>query len=271
MVFFGSKLVDEQVLEWQLDWYDWLIINYSTGAGLPDSELWLPIDAHFGHPDNIKLSGEALAQFVFERVKAQCGFGPETHFELRIIDTPKGGSLGGTAVVQTVGNTACGTYEIKDLGDGTYKETITITRDLIENPTQLIATLAHEIAHALHNRGKEKLEIEPELYELFTDLTTIYLGYGVFLANSRFEFSQFSDGNLQGWQAQGAGYLPEADMVMAMAIFMSIKNIGIEIGQASLKPRLAKMLDKAFKQLKSYQDDVEYLKRLDPRSGSEGL
>ncbi len=103
------------------------------------------------------------------------------------------------------------------------------------------------------------MDIEPELYELFTDLTAIYLGYGIFLSNTRFEFSQFTNSDTQGWQAQGAGYLPEADMAFATALFMRIKNIPFEYAAEHLKPRLARMLKKAFRQLEGYASEVEAL------------
>ncbi len=135
-------------------------------------------------------------------------------------------------------------------------ETICYDLSLLDNPNNLIATFAHELSHALHNRCREPVDIEPELYELFTDLTAIYLGYGVFLANSRFDFQSTNI----GWQASGAGYLPEADMVFALGIFMKVKNIDISIAEPYLKPNLSKMLKKAFKQLTRYEKNIDELK-----------
>ena len=44
---------------------------------------------------------------------------------------------------------------------------------------------------------------------------------------------------MQGWRWQRAGYLPEADIVFALALFLRAK--GLEPGEAcrSLKPHLA--------------------------------
>ena len=161
---------------------------------------------------------------------------------------------------------ACGRYKISQNDDGSYTETITYDRDLGDDPTQLIATFSHELGHALHNRSKEPLDIESELYEMFTDLTAIYLGYGIFTANTRFEFSQFQNAGTQGWQAQGAGYLPEADIIFGTALFMKIKNISQDVALEHLKPRLRKMLKKAFKQLAGYEEEVGALRALNPAS-----
>lgn len=264
MGLFSKRLIYTDVLEWQIEQYEILIRNLGSGPGLPDSRLWLPVDAHFGHPEGKKPTGRDLAEFVFDKIKAQCGFGPDTDFELNIIETPKGGFMGGTAIIKMDGLSACGTYQITQNDDGTYTETITIDERLISQPVNLIATLSHELAHALHNRMREPLDIEPEHYELFTDLTAVYLGYGIFLANSRFEFVKFQDGELSGWQASGAGYLPEADLVMGLAIFMKIKDIAADAAIEHLKPRLGKMLRKAFRQLEKHNDEIERLRALEP-------
>ena len=264
MGLFSPKVVDAHVLDWQFEKFEYLIQNLSSGPGLPDSNLWQPVAEHFGHPSGATLAGKALARFTFKRIKEQCGFGPANVFKLRIIDTPKGGAVGGLALVKMEGASACGTYQVTENSDGSYTEVITIDEALTERPVNLIATLAHEVSHALHNRMRERLDIEPELYELFTDLTAIYLGYGIFLANSRFEFGQFQSAGTQGWQASGAGYLPEADMIMATAIFMKIKNLDQKIATPHLKPRLAKLLKKAFKQLEKYSAEIEALRNQKP-------
>lgn len=262
---FGGKLVDKHIVDWQFDYFEWLIDNYSSAAGLPDSELWLPIPEHFGSEDPAyKPEGPELAQFTFDRIKTQCGFGPDTIIDLVATDESKPQALGGVAMVQTDGNGACGRYFFSESMYGNKREKITYDRDLEANPTGLIATFAHELSHALHNRSKDNLEIDPELYELFTDLTAVYLGYGVFLSNSRFEFSAYSGTTLQGWQAQGAGYLPEADLIFATALFMKLKNTPIETALPHLKPRLCKMLKKAFKQLSKYDNEIAALRNRAP-------
>lgn len=267
MGLFSPKVVDRHVLEWQFEQFEVLIQNLSSGPGLPDSDLWKPIAAHFGSLDETVLSGSELANFAFDRIKTQCGFDRDTHFTLKLVETPRGGGIGGVAMIKMPNSSACGTYECHKNDDGTFREIITIDQALTDNSTNLIATLAHELSHALHNRMREPLDVEPELYELLTDLTAIYLGYGIFLANSRFEFGQFQDGEIQGWQAKGAGYLPETDMIMALAIFMSIKEIDVDSAVTYLKPRLGKVLLKAMKQLEKHKNDIEYLKSLDPLKG----
>ena len=258
---FGRRLVDVEVADWQFDGFAWLIDNFSSAAALPDSPLFLPTATFFPEPEGQLRS---QAEHIFHLVKAQCGFNEGDIFDLEPQAGRPESSLGGLAMVETTGQTACGTYQIIPAKFGKAREIIKYDAGLENKPSQLVATFAHELSHALHNRAKEALDIEPALYELFTDLTAIYLGYGIFLSNTRFEFSQFTNADTQGWQAQGAGYLPEADMVFATAIFMHIKNIPVEIAKAYLKPRLQKMLKKAFRQLERYEDEIEALRQRIP-------
>lgn len=268
---FGGKLVDDLVAEWQFENYAWLIQNFSLGAGHIDFELWLPIADHFaiqtstGH----SYSGRKLAKTLFDRIAQQCGFGHDHGINLKASLEQKDQQVGETTFVRSLGDTACGRYVREPLPNGEVSETIYYDSDLASDPNGMIATLAHELSHALHHRApQDHTELDPELYELFTDLTAIFLGYGVFIANSRFEFSAFQDATTFGWQAKGAGYLPEADIVFALAIFMAIKDIPPQIALPHLKPRLGKMLNKAQKQLRRYGSEIEALKGLVPISRS---
>ena len=193
-------------------------------------------------------------------MKFQCGFNEGDIFDLEPQAGRPEASLGGLAMVETQGQMVCGTYQLIPAKYGKPREIIKYDAGMENNPAQFVATFAHELSHALHNRSKQELDIGPELYELFTDLTAIYLGYGVFLANTRFEFSQFANADTQGWQAQGAGYLPEADMVFATALFMKIKELPIELALPHLKLRLQKMLKKAYQQLDRHMDEVTALR-----------
>jgi len=259
---FSRNLIDPEVAEWQLDWFEWLIDNYSSGPGLPDGELWLPVAEHYtpkGHP-NRELEGRELARFLFTRVGEQCGFGSDHPIELFEKDSPQGGFLGGGAILQTEGG-ACGLY-VTEAKDDSIKESIYYDLSMTNKPNRLIATFAHEYAHALHIRSREPLDIEPELYELFTDLTAIYLGFGVFLINTRFEYKVDDI----GWSTRASGYLPPEDMVFALALFMNLKQIPMETALEHIKVQLRPALKKAFKQLGKFQTEISALRNRRPQA-----
>jgi hypothetical protein len=102
---------------------------------------------------------------------------------------------------------------------GTYQETesgptiISIETRQLKNPVALIATISHELAH--HKLlGENRIE---ENDEFLTDLTAIFFGFGIFLNNSKFNFSQWQDDSHQGWAMNTSGYLPKQIINFAIA------------------------------------------------------
>jgi hypothetical protein len=89
--------------------------------------------------------------------------------------------------------------------------TITYDPDLLNTPAVLVATLVHELAHYLLAGVKAPLPGGEALHEYLTDLTTVFLGFGLFGANRAFEFSQHGDSFGQGWRYARSGYLRERD------------------------------------------------------------
>ena len=134
---------------------------------------------------------------------------------------------------------AAGIYEAK--GDETK---IYIERQQLKNPTSLIATIAHELSHVIL-LGENIIE---ENDEYLTDLMAITYGFGIFIGNSRFNFSQHSRGNMIGWQSSAQGYLPE----QVIAFFMALLSI-----ERKENTDYKKFLNKSM--LKYFNQSLEYL------------
>src|SRR5262249_53384780 len=60
--------------------------------------------------------------------------------------------------------------------------------------------------------------------EYLTDLLTVFMGLGIFTANSAFMFSQWQTNTHQGWQASRQGYLSEEMFGYALACFAWMRN-----------------------------------------------
>jgi hypothetical protein len=90
---------------------------------------------------------------------------------------------------------------------------ISIEIQQLKNPISLIATISHELAHQIL-LGEKRID---ENDELLTDLMAIAYGFGIFIGNSRFNFSTFSTNNGSGWQTNAQGYLPEQIIAYSMA------------------------------------------------------
>ena len=133
---------------------------------------------------------------------------------------------------------------------GKYSETspdafrIGIERSQLRNPQSLIATMVHELSHLIL-LGEGRLE---ENNEELTDLNCIALGFGIFTANSIFNFQQWQGGSHSGWKTNRQGYIPEQVAAYAMAIFNQFQNNSSD---------WTRHLDKGVR--KMYQKNIRYL------------
>lgn len=136
-----------------------------------------------------------------------------------------------------------GTYSEK----GQNKYSIGIELELLKDPTDLIATIAHELSH-LTLLGEGRLETNDE--EL-TDLNTIALGFGIFTANSIFRFKQFQGTSHQGWQTQRRGYIPEQVAAYCLALLSNYQKKDDSSWTQFLNKSVKKMYDKNLEYLRT--------------------
>ncbi|MEM8937917.1 MAG: hypothetical protein AAGC64_01065 [Bacteroidota bacterium] len=157
---------------------------------------------------------EEDARFILDRTKEIMGLRKakiKLHFfSDSPIETDDGTILTTPADIEGQWKSAAGTFEQRK-----GKTIISIERQQLKNPISLIATISHELAHEIL-LGQNRIE---ENDEYLTDLTAITYGFGIFIGNSRFEFSASGF----GWQSSGQGYLPEQIIAYAMA-WLSIKR-----------------------------------------------
>jgi hypothetical protein len=95
---------------------------------------------------------------------------------------------------------------------------IAISDSQLKDPLALVATLAHELRHAIL-LGRKLVNRDEADMEPLTDLVTVFLGLGIFNANAAARLQQHDDGHKQGWSMQRLGYLPEQVYGHALAKF----------------------------------------------------
>ncbi|WP_157574240.1 hypothetical protein [Nocardia jejuensis] len=94
---------------------------------------------------------------------------------------------------------------------------IDLTR--MRSPLELVATVAHELAHE-RLLGERRIGWDRHDGEQLTDLATVYLGLGVFTANAAFQFSQGQG----GWRWQRLGYLSQPLYGYALACWTLMRG-----------------------------------------------
>ena len=98
------------------------------------------------------------------------------------------------------------------------RHSIAIRETQLRDPLALAATIAHELGHVIL-LGSGKLSPDTADHEPLTDLLTVFLGLGIFTANSAIRFRQYQDDRKQGWRISRLGYLPEQVFSYALARF----------------------------------------------------
>ncbi len=251
MRLFGSKPpIEPDEFEWLLACFAWLDKELGKRNGDTGFRPGLIL------PNDPELMAASTAPQMFDVVKRATGLG-NWHCQLEKGDVRREMPSTGLATGPHSQSFALGTFQVEG-------NTPIIRYDpaLLKNPDALVATFAHELSHLLiHSLG-----MPPgghELEEHATDCTAVYLGFGVFLANSARNFSQFTDGAMQGWQSNASGYLSENALVTALAIFEK-RFSGDASAQSHLKPYLQSVYRKAHKYLqKKHSDLTADLSRLD--------
>lgn len=93
---------------------------------------------------------------------------------------------------------------------------ISLARVKLDEPENMVATLAHEIAH-IKLLGEGRMDQNDERT---TDLATIFFGLGIFNANAAFQ--TFADSKYYGWSQ--SGYLTQMEWGYALALFAYIRE-----------------------------------------------
>ena len=102
--------------------------------------------------------------------------------------------------------------------EGSSGMVVAIRSSMLKDPTSLVATMAHELGHVIL-LGGNLLTHDSSDHEPLTDLLTVFLGLGIFTANSAARFQQFQDDRRSGWSVRRLGYLPEPVFGYALAKF----------------------------------------------------
>ena len=89
----------------------------------------------------------------------------------------------------------------------------------------MVSVFSHELAHYLTATSQEAPPGGWDNWEFVTDICAIFMGFGIFQANSAFKFQQYATTDSIGWSTSGVGYLSQKERCFALAIFLKLKNI----------------------------------------------
>jgi hypothetical protein len=246
---FQPKLpIDADELEWQLATLKWLGIEFGPGAKAPV----LPTPERF--PPSPRQGHERIED-LFAAVKKAAGM-QAWPCELQPGREERPAQVGFALLLKHQdAPPPCGTFEVAG-EDGARKVVITYNPSLAGDTIAMIATFAHELAHYLMASAKTAPPGGWALHELHTDLAAVWLGFGIFLANSARNFSQFQSAGEMGWASRRQGYLSEGALVTALVLCQRLAGREAAEAEPYLKDYLRIDLRKASRALAKRLPDV---------------
>jgi hypothetical protein len=217
-----KSFLDAPRREWQFQTYAWLLRHSGGYSKFLESELVLPIPDHF--PDS-GMQGHAAVAALFRLVRDHAGMAEwPCHVEpepqaapesvpadrLRVIHYPRG----------------------------------------MREVTSLVAHFAHGLARYLVETIEEPPPGGAELYEPAVDLAAVFMGFGVFMANT--------SAHAAHWD------LNEGELAHALAMYCLLKKSDPDSIDHHLNPHLRKHLRLASRDLAQLPLDFQRLRAVFP-------
>lgn len=187
----------------------WLVSEFGLAAAR-NAVAILPTPEFF--PDEYDASREA-GRVLFDRVCRYMRINP-CGLPLHFFDSR------GSLLNQHFGHVegAAGLYE-----QGVEGIRIRIDAKALEDPLTLVAVAAHELSHGLL-LGQGRLTGDEPDNEKITDLLTVYLGLGVFTANTRVRDRSTRSAATESWSISKLGYLGQPEVGYALALWARLRE-----------------------------------------------
>jgi len=214
-----KPFLDAPRRDWQFAVFAWLLRHCGGYAKFLETTLVLPIEAHF--PDR-GLNGHAAVAALFRRVRDHAGM---ADWPCTVEPEPADGRV------------------MTGLSDRI--PVITYKRGELA-AMSMVGTFAHEMSRMLVETFDEPPPGGAPLHEPAIDLAAVFMGFGVFMANSTIEATRFD--------------LNEGEFVHALTLFCVLRKIPPESVAQHLNPHLRKYLRLAARDLAQHEREFQKLR-----------
>ncbi|QDU57344.1 hypothetical protein [Aeoliella mucimassa] len=123
----------------------------------------------------------------------------------------------------------------------------------LADPASVVGTLSHEVGHVLL-LGQNRISPEEEDHEPLTDLLTVYLGLGIFQANSVVHEAIWRQGHYSGWSMGRRGYLSMDMYGYAMALYTLARKDASPDWMVHLRPDVKGALKRGIRYILETKD-----------------
>jgi hypothetical protein len=130
----------------------------------------------------------------------------------------------------------------------------------IDDPDSVVGIMAHEVAHAWRQKH-EQIDPDRDTEELLTDVTTVFLGFGILTTNATERYRSWRMLRATASKTKSMGYLPAPAMSWLLALQASARDDERELSaiRRYLEPSQKGWLDEAMEEIAA---DPRYLDAL---------
>lgn len=235
----GKPLLPDNEAQWIIDTFIWAFEHFDGQYFVEQSKVVLPTNEFF--PGQVS-SISAMAQQVFHQV---VGFAGMQNWPIQLV------------APQQLSGAHFPTFKFVGQSRGQFAQLVQpVTQPIlisfnpaqINQPQDLVASFAQALAMILI---KQKGVLPPggeAFLPQATDLLAHFLGFGVMLTNTAYQF-RGGCGSCYNPYANRQAALPETENIMCLALVSTLKGADRHKISAQLKPHLRSQYKKAMKQM----------------------
>jgi hypothetical protein len=254
-LFQSRPVLDEGSAEWLFSAYAWALANFGSRVFHQDTVLVTPSDRHF--PEKSFDSPEERVATAFGRVRDYARM-QNWPCELSV-RVPGVDAVSPPAISSVIPR---GPQGVVLIHAEKHSIPIAFDPDMIGKPLVLVAIFAQQLAFHLGRSIAAGVPGGEELRGPASDLLAVFMGFGLFLANSAMTECRGGCSGC-GTTVQKLGYLTEDEFVYALAIFCVLKDIQNAEVESHLKKTLRPFFRKAVQEIKNTRgDDILRLRTL---------
>lgn len=244
-MFRRSPLLSPALSDWQFACFAWLLRHSGGIDALRRRRVVQPTPECF---PQARGPGPETAEALFQQVRRHAGM-QDWPCELEV-RAPGGASAQDRAVPPPA------TGNVRSI-DG--RTVIAYDPAGLDDPMALVATFVHELA-----RYRTAVFDEPppdgwQVWEPATDLTAVFMGFGIFLANARSALVPVRDDEASDWAWHKRGYLTESELLHAHAAFCALLDVPARATLRHLQPSLRSVFRRAVRDVARRRVEIDSL------------
>jgi len=245
------EVLDDASIAWQFELFAWALREFDSDLFFQSTLLVTPTNEHFpGRVDSV----EGMANLILEQVKQYAHLG---HWPCRLVtqdvyDQSQQGRVAIPGAVRRGGDILPPNTEAQLI--------IAYDPGQVGNPEALIGSLAHTLAHYLATMAKEPPPGGSENWPHACEILTVFLGFGLMMANSAFNFRRGGCGSCGAASTARESYLSQYDLTYALAIFSVLKALPEKQVIRHLKKSLRGYFKEAMRDVRGREASLENLR-----------